>query len=127
MLARRTTSIIFKPLFKAVIVKYLLTIAALHIFLLTDVETDWTEEGIHEFLIGRLSILFGHLVIACKFKNEIICHFLNFCNKIFCFLLHVIFKPCTDSKGTLIVHWHNILLVVVVCGDANHIVEIKIL
>ena len=95
------------------IVKYLLAVAALDIFLLHDVEADGAEERVDELLVGGERILFGHLVISRQFKDVIVCHLLNFGDEISRFLLHVVLQPRADSEGTLIVHRHYILLLLV--------------
>ena len=43
---------LFEPFFEAMIVEYLQAVITLHVFLLDDIETDWAQEGIDEFLVG---------------------------------------------------------------------------
>lgn len=56
-LAAGAAQVLIKPLLEAVIVKNLLTVTALHILLLNDVETDGAEERIDKLLVSFCRIL----------------------------------------------------------------------
>ena len=110
MFAGRTAACLVKPLFEAVIVKDLQAIVTLDIFFLHDVEADGAEEGINEFLIGIHRVFFRHLVVASENKDEILRDFRDLGNEVFSLLLHVFFKPGSDSERALVMNGDNVLL-----------------
>ena len=109
MFAWRTAAILIKPLLEAVLVENLLAIVTLDIFFLYDVKADGAQKGIDELLISLQCIIFRHFVIASQLKNVRLGDFFDSRYEVSCLLLHVLFQPCTDPKGTLIVHRSNIL------------------
>lgn len=111
MLAAWAAPVLVEPFFQAVVVEDLLTVVALDVLLLDDVEADWAEEGVHEFLVGLHRVFFRHLVVPRQLKDEIVCDLLNLSNEVSRLLLHVVFKPSHDSEGPAVVdHAYHVLL-----------------
>lgn len=57
MLARWARPCLLKPSLQAMIVEQLLAILTLDVLLLHDVEANWTQEWIYEFLVSIASVL----------------------------------------------------------------------
>lgn len=111
-----TATILVQPLFQAMVIKDLLTIIALHILFLDNVEADGAKEGVNKLLVRIHRVFFLHLVVASQFKHVSLSLFLDVGNEVFCFLLHIFFKPSTNSKRTLVVDGHSRLH----SGSRNH-------
>ena len=111
MFARRTAARLVEPLLQAMVIEDLLTIIALHVLFLHNVEADGAEEGVDKLLIRLHSVLFRHLVVFSELKDVRLSDFFNVCYELFCLPLHVFLEPGADPEGALVVHGHHSIII----------------
>ena len=109
-LAAGAAQVLIKPLLEAVIVKNLLTVTALQIFLLNNVEADGTEEGIHKLLVSFCRVLPHQFVIAREAKHVCVCRFINLHDEGLRLLLLVLLEPRILSEWALVVRVMHVCL-----------------
>lgn len=120
-LAARTAHGLVEPLFKAVITKDLLAVAALYILLMHDVKADWTDERIDEFLVSFHNILLHKLIVASQTEHIVVSCLVYRGNKVFGLPHRALLEPGMVQEWNLVMrHYHDFLLVLRRCSSLNH-------